>query len=498
MQTLSQLINSIPENIEDDPGIGLRVPYAPHPGQVRFHNSRARFRVLACGARWGKDRASVNELNKTITRLAEDPTRDQRLIPRIHCWLVAPNFPLSKQLWRELLFFTPPELIESINKTERTITWKPQYGGAVIEIKSADNPDELVSVGLDVVVITECGLVAQSTWEDSLRPRLSSPGRAGLAILNGTPRGMYIAPNEKHWFYVAFLNGKDPSKPEWESWNFPTWSNPYISKEEIALMKRDMEPRLYDQNIGGLFLNIAWGESPFSNAFNPEYNVVLWPFMPNRKAYRSWDFGQNYPACGIWQIDRDSIVRKLGEVHIFNIGTKKFAEEVKDYCNRYFNGAEFVDYCDVAGFAKQPSADHTDVEILNAMGVFPQALKIFDGEGIELLRSYLLPRPGDNKPGYTIHPRCRITIEGLSGAWHYGKKKRYESEFNEDTIAEVHPYIDFWDSEKYFWGNHFGAAGVIQKGPVANRIERAMKRNAPKRRIDPRTGLPVMVRRDAF
>ena len=40
----------------------IDVPYKPHPGQREVHDSPARFRVPACGARWGKDRCTVNEL----------------------------------------------------------------------------------------------------------------------------------------------------------------------------------------------------------------------------------------------------------------------------------------------------------------------------------------------------------------------------------------------------------------------------------------------------
>jgi len=55
------------------------VPYCPHPGQRKVHDSQARFRVMACGARWGKDRCTVNELiRQVVTNLLGNARRFSR------------------------------------------------------------------------------------------------------------------------------------------------------------------------------------------------------------------------------------------------------------------------------------------------------------------------------------------------------------------------------------------------------------------------------------
>ena len=106
--------------------------------------------------------------------------------------------------------------------------------GALIEVKSADNPEALVAVGLDLLIITEAALVKQEAWEISLRPRLSSPGRLGMAIFNGTPKG-------KNWFYHLYLRGQDMNQPDWKSWNKPTLDNPYIDPAEIEKAKTEQQ-----------------------------------------------------------------------------------------------------------------------------------------------------------------------------------------------------------------------------------------------------------------
>jgi hypothetical protein len=208
--------------------------------------------VLACGARWGKDRACVVE---SIRLTAELLTLDRAgLIPRVHGWFVAPNFPLAQQLWRELKELTPaPLLARAPLEKDHRLEWK---GGAVIEVKSADDPRALVAVGLDFVVLTEAALLADEAWDMALRPRLASPGRAGLSLFNGTPKG-------RNRYYHTYLRGLDPEQPDWQAWNFPTAAllgpdgqlvrhphgNPYISLSEIEQARRDMPERWFRQEF---------------------------------------------------------------------------------------------------------------------------------------------------------------------------------------------------------------------------------------------------------
>ncbi len=236
----------------------LRVDYTPHPGQRLFHDSSARHRVLACGARWGKDRACIVESIRLNVELGQLPRSG--LIPKVHGWFVTPNYPLAQQLWRELKALTPTEVLAKapLEKGYR-LEWRT---GAVVEVKSADDPMSLVAVGLDWVVLTEEGLLPPEAWDMALRPRLASPHRMGLAMFNGTPKG-------RNWYHEIYLRGQDPEQPDWESWNFPTaavagadgklerhpYGNPYISLEEVEQARRDMPARWFDQEFLAGFLS---------------------------------------------------------------------------------------------------------------------------------------------------------------------------------------------------------------------------------------------------
>lgn len=233
----------------------LVIPYAPHEAQKEFHRSKARFRVLACGARFGKDRACVNDLLKKCFQMAGEPGRDQ-LIPAVNAWYVAPTYPLSQQMWAELKHFTKP--FEKHGREVREADHQINLpGGIEIKIKSGYKPDNLVAEGVDYVVITEASLLDERVWEQNVRARLASPGRGpggmgGIATFNSTPRG-------RNWFWRAFLRGRDKTYPDWQSFHNPTSRNPYIRPEEIILAQRDMPDRWFRQEFLAEFLDDGGG-----------------------------------------------------------------------------------------------------------------------------------------------------------------------------------------------------------------------------------------------
>jgi hypothetical protein len=140
---------------------------------------------------------------------------------------------------------TPSELVVKVSEATMAMELS---GGCLIECKSADDPAKLRGVGLDVAVLSEAGLLSPDVWNSSIRPRLSSPGRLGCAIITGTPRG-------KGWLYKAFLDGQDPEKPEWWSLQAPTSANPLIPAAEIEDARRDLPDRAFREQYLGEFLD---------------------------------------------------------------------------------------------------------------------------------------------------------------------------------------------------------------------------------------------------
>lgn len=210
----------------------LRIKYEPHKGQVEFHSSCARFRVLACGRRWGKTICGANE---TIKLIAESQVESVT-------FCVAPTYWHTQKQWREFLRYCPHELIRQVNRAERHILL---IGDRHVWFKSADNPDSLRSEGLDVLWVDEGAQIKEEAWNLALRPALMD--KKGVAIFTGTPKG-------HNWYFQVWTRGQDKKQVDYESWNFPSQNNPYLDPQEIAEFARDMPDMAYKQEVLGLFI----------------------------------------------------------------------------------------------------------------------------------------------------------------------------------------------------------------------------------------------------
>jgi hypothetical protein len=211
--------------------------------------------VLACGARSGKDRVSVRLAFVIAVILALVRARNGcTLIPRVNVWVVAPRYSLLRQWWEELLEVVPQEMITGRQKL-RSLSL---VGGIVISLKSADRPEMLVSEGVDILVVTEAARVgSNSVWYESLLPRLASPGRFALALVNSTP-----ACGPDHFFrqiWDSILQDseqRDQEDPKIirtadglrAGWNLPSTCNPEMAVK-LADLARDMRPRHYASEI---------------------------------------------------------------------------------------------------------------------------------------------------------------------------------------------------------------------------------------------------------
>lgn len=163
---------NLPKNPKEKTVKEATVKYEPYEWQKKFHSSTARCKVISGAARSGKDRACVMEFtNKFVELLNED--RDHTYVPKVHAWIIAPTYVLVKQLEREVLATFPSNLVINYTRDDHLIE---TINGGIIEFKSADDPDSLVSVGLDFVWITEAARIKDfQTVVGNIEDRLSSP-----------------------------------------------------------------------------------------------------------------------------------------------------------------------------------------------------------------------------------------------------------------------------------------------------------------------------------
>lgn len=229
-----------------------------HPAQAQVYkaltnNRPPKISVLACGARWGKDRLCMFILLYWAFRLAfvEKQRRDkEKLIPRVLCWYVAPSFSLLRQAWDEITEFTSKIPGVKFNRAEVRV-YLPN--GIQIELKSADRPGSLVSRGIDLVICTEAARMKKEAWENGVITRLASPGRGpdgkgGLAILNSTPNG-------KNWFFDLWNRAYNDNTGYMKAWQFSSYDNPGISRRLLDAQKEILPERVFMQEYLAQFID---------------------------------------------------------------------------------------------------------------------------------------------------------------------------------------------------------------------------------------------------
>ena len=189
-----------------------------HPGQAQVMDSRARFKVVACGRRWGK-----TELGKTALLLTA-------LQGKGRAWWLAPTILMASQVWRDLKNSLRDLPFASVNETERRI----DIAGGMIAVRSAHHPDSLRGEGLDLAVLDEAAFMQPRVWQEIVRPMLLTT--RGSAIFLSTPLG-------KNWFYDLFRVGMDSAESDYAAFHFATASNPLISRDELeGIRRRTTEP----------------------------------------------------------------------------------------------------------------------------------------------------------------------------------------------------------------------------------------------------------------
>jgi len=224
---------------EDSNDIELILP-EPHEGQQKVIDSKARFKVLCCGRRWGK--TLVCQIIAIYAMLNKEKVA-----------YVAPEFGFGKELFAEVLKLLPKKLIKINNKSDLYIEL---ITGGSLRFLSGEALDSFRGRKFHKVIVDEAAKITdlKQAWDYAIRPTLTD--YKGEALFISTPKG-------KNYFYTVFLRGKNKENG-YESFHYPTSSNPYIDKDEIEAARLEMSVAAFNQE----YLAIP-GENE-GNPFRPD------------------------------------------------------------------------------------------------------------------------------------------------------------------------------------------------------------------------------------
>jgi hypothetical protein len=203
-----------------------------HPARQEIVDSPARFKVLACGRRFGK------------TMVAVDTICDRLLDGKSTAYF-APTYRMGLEVWQEVC-----DRMRPVTTYLREQVWRLDVlNGGVFECWSLANNAAKTVRGrkYHYVVVDEAALFPSAdVWHGAIRPLLTD--YEGSALFCSTPKG-------RNWFWHLFLQGQSGDYEDWKSWRYPTGMNPHIKAEEIEAAGKMMPERFFRQEYEAAFLD---------------------------------------------------------------------------------------------------------------------------------------------------------------------------------------------------------------------------------------------------
>lgn len=229
--------------------VKLEIGYHKKQREI-FFESDARYKVIAKGRRFGLTKGFAhyvieNMLDGKSPILWMDTTYGniERYVERYF-------FPILKQLPKNLWKYRA-------NRSDLKIL------NSVCDFRSADKPENIEGFGYSLIVLNEAGIILKNRrlWEESIRPMILD--YKANVLIGGTPKGkMNKGKNEKHLFFELWERGRNQKSEDrnkndncWKSFQYSSYDNPLIDKNEIDEMAKEISQMLRDQEIYGKFVD---------------------------------------------------------------------------------------------------------------------------------------------------------------------------------------------------------------------------------------------------
>lgn len=435
-----------------------KVGYKPHPRQQEFHNSKARFKVPVCGRRFGKSRMSASEALPELFR------------PKTAGWIVGPTYDLGARefeyLWEDIvvtLGLGKHLKAKAFNVKTGTMYIEMPWGSRV-EVKSADHPDGLVGKGLDWMIVAEAAKQRKDVWDKYLRPALAD--KKGWAIFPSTPEG-------QNWYYNLYQLGQ--SSPEYESWNFPSWENPYVypggfDDPEVQQMLASMPEDFFWQEIGASFRSVVgliypeWddGVHVYEKHFGKPYE-----YNPAWDNYLAFDFGFTNPFVALdIQVDPQDRAYVWREWYVAKKPIHEHAMILRDRVN-----PEGYDVRCGFGDAADPGAVETLSMHLCPVYADSKAKDII--RGIQEVKQFL--KDPNGQPRLFVSEACRNTI------WEFQNYRAKQTRNDDNPKEDPKKWADHaMDALKYFFMHMYVLGGgrysiadamdLVPRAPVVGEV----------------------------
>lgn len=264
-----------------------------------------RFNTLKCGRRWGK-----TKLSEELLLCPDDPTNGA--LNGFPVAYFAPTYKMLMDVWRAMTNIVY-DITESKSETEKRIEI---FGGGVIDFWSLEDPNSIRGRKYKRVVMDEVEVARnlKEGWQNVIRPTLTD--LKGDAWFLSTPRF-----GSTYFKQLAKMND-----PDWMSWSFTTYDNPFIDPKEIDSARTQLDEATFRCEF--LAEDVTLAVNKFIYNFDRKKHVVpgLEP-ISNLPILLSFDFNTEPIVCIVGQCDGLSKVRILNEYRLMN-------SDIYELCHR--------------------------------------------------------------------------------------------------------------------------------------------------------------------
>lgn len=300
------------------------IDYEPHAGQEDLHFTRARFKVVRCGRRWGKTFFGAHEAEPNV--LVDCPMTGG---PQMG-WIVGPNYTDAEKEFR-IVYDTMRKLgvdkdaIKFVKNSDSGALHIITSWGAEVIGKSAQYPEKLIGEGLNWVLMVEAGLHRRRTWQ-SIRPALSD--RRGWAAFTGVPEGA----SEHSLLYALYERGQSGRFNTWKSWKRPSWTNNIVfpggrRDPEILEAEEDLTKEEFDRQYGAEFTDKT---GQVIKEYDDDIHLGDFDYDPGWATYLAIDYGFTNPFVVLFiQVSPFGDIRVIREFRRQQLDTPEVCIDLK-------------------------------------------------------------------------------------------------------------------------------------------------------------------------
>lgn len=408
--------------------------YRPFKQQQEFLQDTSRVRVLPAGKRSGKSEAAYID---DVIKMETQPGYVDNGIDPYQLALIAPTDNMLRGLvWPKFRAFAKP-FEREFKSTVNELYWK--RNNSVILGFSGEKISRMEGRKLHHAHLIEAFQLKKEVFLEAVA-RLSDS--RGTMTIEGS-LGPNIPNPKAHWIYQTFV------EQEYEGASVRIWNtedNPHFPRDELDLMKRNLDPRTFRQ-----MFQIDWdvpGSALVYDQFDDSNVITGYVHDKARETYIVIDWGWAHRlVCKFYQYDRkQDTVYLFDEISETKLTLQKLWERIEQKVAQHKIDNVKGWACDIAGNQEREQTGYSNVQwFRNTHQIAFKYRSTAINYGIPIVRTYICNGLGKRK--FLIDARCKRSIDGL---------KRYSYPEKDGVILNENPVKkddDEVDVDRYFFVN---------------------------------------------